>query len=560
MGGCVSTPATTIRARKKHHRRHRKYNRKNSNSGIIGTRKRNSDARVTDIAVSEFVHTTTTTCRTSEVSNSTFHLTQLQWQHNQIDGNVLCQEEAWFDSHSIFESDSDDDFSSVHGDIFPNISNGQVVQYETSSCFMDSKHKYKEYHEKYLKIDGLNKDGVQDPNGPAVVTTQDYERPSMGKGEDFGTKRKKSLDRAYASFKSVKKEILQMQEKTQETVFKSVLPKLVNTLSFNDKITNGPNSAPPSQVKKSTIIRLSMKRTSVDGEENEFCSSRKFLRHPRAGLLIPCCTEEKSIAGSWSKIEPSNFKLRGDSYFKDKRKAPATNVSPYTPIGVDLFACPRKINHIAQHIELPSIKGDRRIPPLLIVNIQLPTYPAPMFVGDADGEGLSLVVYFKLSETFEEDISPQFQDTIKRFIEDDMEKVKGFAKESTVPFRERLKIMVGLVNPDEIVTSSTERKLLNAYNEKPVLSRPQHNFYQGPNYLEVDLDIHRFSYIARKGLDAFRERLRHGILDFGLTIQAQKPEELPEKVLGCVRLNKIDFVDHGQIPTLVRVEEDSCSE
>ncbi|KAK6128845.1 hypothetical protein DH2020_037411 [Rehmannia glutinosa] len=565
MGACVSSPSIATRPSKTIKvRRKRRSKKRHLNTVADGNRKRNSDAgRVTDYAVSEFVHTTTTTCRRSAVSNSTFHLTQLQWQ---IDGNGMYQEESWFDSLSILDqSDSDDDFISVPGDILSEIANGQVLQYETSSCFVDSNRNFKEYHEKYLKIDHshteslLRKDGAKEPNRFMLIDTQRKELPAL--------KSEKKLDRAFFSFNGVKVDRSAHEEnKTQQSLLKSVLPRLVPSLSFNDKICSTISSVPQSQRKSSTVIRLSITRKS-------------YLYRPRAGLLIPCSTNGKPTSGTWSVIEPSTFNLRGDNYFKDKKKCPAPNVSPYTPIGVDLFACPRKINHIAQHLDLPSLKADGKVPPLLIVNIQLPSYAPPMFLGDGDGEGLSLVLYFKLSESFEKDISPQFQDSIKvtisvflveaRLVDDEMENVRGFAKESVVPFRERLKIMVGVVNPEDLVSSSTERKLLVAYNEKPVLSRPQHNFYQvrqfsaevscsdvGPNYFEIDLDIHRFSYIARKGLEAFRERLGNGILDLGLTIQAQKPEELPEKVLACVRLNKIDFVNHGQIPRIVRLDDD----
>lgn len=163
-------------------------------------------------------------------------------------------------------------------DILPNISSGQVLQYEASSSFVDSKCTYKEFHERYLKIDNgktekiLSTDGVKDPNKFPLISTQGYEVPCLAKTEEFGTKRKKLLDRAYGSFTGLKEDKYDTEEKTQENMLKSVLPRLVPSISFNDKIITGVSANPHSQRKKSAVIRLSVKRTSVDREEtNEFC-------------------------------------------------------------------------------------------------------------------------------------------------------------------------------------------------------------------------------------------------------------------------------------------------
>ncbi|WOK94426.1 hypothetical protein Cni_G03128 [Canna indica] len=526
MGACTSKSITRPRTQK-YSRRSRKYRAK------ISAPKTNGK---------------------SEVSNLKFHVTKLQWHHSQADANGICQEDTWFDSISILESESDDDFISVHGDCNPSVHEigTQMFQYENASQFVDAMCKLEEYCSstpvrlsvgQYLKTEGKTE------RISCITEPKDFDSSAIG--ADVCIKKKKGLTKKYGSFKGLT-ERHAAEEKSLGNRKQSYVCKLVSSVSFNDKIYHMSSHSPLCQKKKSTVIRVSYKRTSYDGgETTECCASKRLLFRPKGGLVIPPAIGEKPTPGCWSSLDPSSFELRGDNYFRDKKKFPAPNYAPYYPIGVDLFLCPRKVHHIAQHIELPYVKPHDKLPSLLIVNIQLPTYPAAMFLGDSDGEGMSLVLYFKISDCYDKEVSSNFQDLIRKFIDDEMERTKGFAVGSSIPFRERLKIIGGLVNPEDLELSAAERKLIQGYNRKPVLSRPQHNFYQGENYFEIDLDIHRFSYISRKGLEAFRERLKNGILDLGLTIQAQNQEELPEQILCCLRLNKIDLVDHGQIPTII---------
>ncbi|XP_044480886.1 uncharacterized protein LOC123207485 isoform X3 [Mangifera indica] len=455
-------------------------------------------------------------------------------------------DEAWFDTAAKFESDCDDDFQSVQDDVLSlNGSEGlsrssnasprdanyradQLLRPEDSSAGNSARNSVSEVGKNsniqvpssgnvdpQSKSDGLSNEGNQPVFLDEITPCVDE-----ASGKDDGL-----LDNC-------------------GILPSNCLPCLASTVPSVEK-RRSLSSSPPRPWKKAAS-KLSFKWKDAHANATLF-SSKRLLSRPVAGSQVPFCPVEKKMLDSWSQIEPNSFKVRAENYFRDKKKDFAHNHAAYYPFGVDVFLAQRKIDHIARFVKLPAVSLKGKLPPILVVNVQVPLYPAAIFQNEIDGEGMSFVLYFKLSDSYAKELSPHFQENLRRLIDDEVEKVKGFPVDTIVPFRERLKILGRVVNVEDLHLSAAERKLMQAYNEKPVLSRPQHEFFSGENYFEIDIDMHRFSYISRKGFEAFLDRLKLCVLDVGLTIQGNKVEELPEQILCCIRLNGIDYINYQQL-------------
>lgn len=51
-----------------------------------------------------------------------------------------------------------------------------------------------------------------------------------------------------------------------------------------------------------------------------------------------------------------------------------------------------------------------------MVVVKVPLYPAAFFQGEIDGEGMNVVLYFKLSDGYSKELSSQFQDNMRVII------------------------------------------------------------------------------------------------------------------------------------------------
>ena len=115
---------------------------------------------------------------------------------------------------------------------------------------------------------------------------------------------------------------------------------------------------------------------------------------------------------------------------------------------------------------------------------------------------------------------------------------------------DRFKIIAQVTNQDECGITGVSKRLLVSHNATPVLTRPQHRIYHfRDGSTEVVVDMHAFSYVARRGIYSLLDKTSRLVIDFAFVVQGETDEELPEQVLGCCCLDRINVHQAGELPS-----------
>jgi hypothetical protein len=79
---------------------------------------------------------------------------------------------------------------------------------------------------------------------------------------------------------------------------------------------------------------------------------------------------------------------------------------------------------------------------------------------------------------------------------------------------------------------------VTSWNAKPVLIRRTGTIYKGPNYLEMDIHVHKFANLAKQSIFLISSRCGLMYMQIGFVVESRENDELPETLFACVGVNK----------------------
>ncbi|XP_031478595.1 protein ENHANCED DISEASE RESISTANCE 2-like [Nymphaea colorata] len=217
----------------------------------------------------------------------------------------------------------------------------------------------------------------------------------------------------------------------------------------------------------------------------------------------------------WASPPGDVFNVRGPNYFPRRQKSPANPAYLLSPLGVDWLRSTGRLddvlgrpdNLVAGALRRAQSRGESLKAFLLAVNLQVP-----------GRDHHSAVFYFGS----EEPLSPG--SLLFRFVNGDDE------------FRNaRFKIVNRIVRGPWIV-----RAAVGNYAACLLGRALQIRYVRGPNYLEIDVDIGS-SALANAILHLALGYVTTVTIDMGFLVEAQAEEELPERLIGAVRIAHMEM-------------------
>ncbi|KAI9916282.1 hypothetical protein PsorP6_017953 [Peronosclerospora sorghi] len=288
-------------------------------------------------------------------------------------------------------------------------------------------------------------------------------------------------------------------------------------------------------------MHKAMKATDVSGETHEDrnvdralrrFSSARVAKFPMGSTMTRCEMQangrSSNLEHSWTTTRAETFAIRSLEYKKSRKKEPS-QPALFEFLGADFVRTETKLDLISQRVDFPREHATSR---LFIINFQFPSY-GPSIWGDGanDGPGYTLALYWKIPDEIAEELQSPTTPTLKL--------LKRFFDDPSLT--DRFKVIAQVTNQDECGITGLAKKLLLRHNATPVLTRPQHRIYHFQDgSTEVVVDVHAFSYVARRGIHALLDKTSRLVIDVAFVIQGETEDELPEQVLGCCRLDSVN--------------------
>jgi len=224
----------------------------------------------------------------------------------------------------------------------------------------------------------------------------------------------------------------------------------------------------------------------------------------------------KGQTNRWSEVNGRRFHVRGLKYMSDKKKL-ASEESTFELVNVDLFATGSRNEHIAEWKFSTYQKARRNAersgvpaPFMLIINWLIPG--EPMY---------NQVNYFELKD---EKRDPEYERLLQHFLTGPNDAFRD----------KRFKLIPSVEEGPWIVKQGV--------GKTPAIlgSKLKQTYFRGDGYLEIDIDVGS-SQIAAQVLKMCKNASEQLVIDLAFCIEGKKEEELPERILGALRLHYISM-------------------